>query len=86
VPGRRAADHEDMNTAQKIAGWVVAVIVVNLLIRVIPWPEIDLSSIPFPDLPDWLGTVLKVKNLVVIGIVIAIVVTAVVEEQRKKAR
>ena len=37
-----------MNTAQKIAGWVVAVIVVNLLIRVIPWPEIDLSSIPFP--------------------------------------
>jgi uncharacterized membrane protein YqhA len=86
VPGRRAADHEDMNRAQKIAGWVVAVIVVNLLIRVIPWPEIDLSSIPFPDLPDWLGTVLKVKNLVVIGIVIAIVVTAVVEEQRKKAR
>ncbi len=74
-----------MSKAQRIAGWVVAVIVVNLLIRVIPWPEIDLSSIPFPDLPDWLGTVLKVKNLVVVGIVIAIVVSAVVEE-RKKAR
>ena len=72
-----------MNTAQKIAGWVVAVIVVNLLIRVIPWPELDFS---FLDLPDWLGTVLKVKNLIVIGIVIAIVVTAVIEEQRKKAR
>ena len=74
-----------MNNAQKIAGWVVAVIVVNLLIRVIPWPEFDLSSIPFPDLPRWLGTVVKVKNLIVIGIVVAIVVTAVVEE-RKKAR
>ena len=71
-----------MNNAQKIVGWVVAVIVVNLLIRVIPWPELDLS---FFDLPDWLGTVLKVKNVLVIGIVIAIVVTAVVEE-RKKAR
>ena len=75
-----------MNNAQKIAGWLVAVIVINLLIRVIPWPEIDLSSIPFPDLPNWLGTVLKVKNLVVIGIVIAIIVSAVVEESRKKAR
>lgn len=75
-----------MDKAQRIIGWVVAVIVVNLLIRIIPWPEIDLSAIPFPDLPDWLGTVLKVKNLVVIGIVIAIIVTAVVEEQRKKAR
>jgi uncharacterized membrane protein YqhA len=86
VLGPRRADHERMSKAQKIAGWVVAVIVVNLLIRVIPWPEIDLSSIPFPGLPDWLGVVLKVKNLVVIGIVIAIVVSAVVEEQRKKAR
>jgi hypothetical protein len=72
-----------MGKAKKIAGWLVAVIVINLLIQVIPWPEIDLSSIPFPDLPDWLGTVLKVKNLVVIGIVIAIVVSAVAEERRK---
>ena len=72
-----------MGNAKKIAGWLVAVIVINLLIQVIPWPEIDLSSIPFPDLPDWLGTVLKVKNLVVVGIVIAIVVSAVAEERRK---
>jgi hypothetical protein len=72
-----------MGKATKIAGWLVAVIVINLFIQVIPWPEIDLSSIPFPDLPDWLGTVLKVKNLVVIGIVIAIVVSAVAEERRK---
>jgi hypothetical protein len=72
-----------MGKATKIAGWLVAVIVINLLVQVIPWPEIDLSSIPFPDLPDWLGTVLKVKNLVVIGIVIAIVVSAVAEERRK---
>jgi hypothetical protein len=72
-----------MGKATKIAGWLVAVIVINLLIQVIPWPEIDLSSIPFPDLPDWLGTVLKVKNLVVVGIVIAIVVSAVAEERRK---
>jgi hypothetical protein len=83
VLGPLRADHDGMGNAKKIAGWLVAVIVINLLIQVIPWPEIDLSSIPFPDLPDWFGTVLKVKNLVVIGIVIAIVVSAVVEERRK---
>jgi hypothetical protein len=86
VPSARRADHEDMRNAQRIAGWLVAVIAINLLIRIVPWPEIDLSSIPFPDLPDWLGVVLKVKTLVVIGIVIAIVATAVAEEHRKKAR
>ena len=77
----RGADHEGM---QRIVGFIVAVIVINVLVRVVPLPDVNLPS--FPDLPDWLGVVLKVKNLVVIGIVIAIVVTAVVEEQRKKAR
>jgi hypothetical protein len=86
VRGPRDADHQGMSKTQQIAGWLVAVIVINLLLRVIPWPAIDLSSIPFPDLPDWLGVVLKVKNLIVIGIVIAIIVTAVVEENRKKTR
>ena len=59
-------------------------IVINLLVRVIPFPDVDLSSIPFPDLPDWVGTVLKVKNVVLIGIVIAVIVAAVVEDNRKK--
>jgi hypothetical protein len=86
VRGPRDADHQDMRKARQIAGWLVAVIVINLLLRVIPWPELDLSSIPFPDLPDWLGVVLKVKNLVVLGIVIAIIVTAVAEERRKASR
>ena len=72
--------------AQRLAGFIVAVIAINLLLRVIPFPEVDLSSIPFPDLPDWLGVVLKVKNVILIGIVIAVIVAAVVEDQRKKAR
>jgi hypothetical protein len=84
VPGARAADDEGMSHAQRIAGFVVAVIVINLLLRVIPFPDVDLSSIPFPDLPDWFGVVLKVKNLILIGIVIAVIVAAVVEDGRKK--
>ena len=84
MPGALAADDEGMSHAQRIAGLVIAVIVVNLLLRVIPFPDVDLPSIPFPDLPDWFGVVLKVKNLILIGIVIAVIVAAVVEDGRKK--
>ena len=80
------ADHDGMSHAQRIAGFVVAVIAINLLLRLIPVPDVDLSSIPFPDLPDWFGVVLKVKNLILIGIVIAVIVAAVVKDNRKKAR
>jgi hypothetical protein len=69
---------------QRILGFIVAVIAINVLVRVVPLPDVDLPS--FPDLPDWLGVVLKVKNLVLIGIVVAVIVAAVVEDNRKKAR
>ena len=75
-----------MSQTQRIAGAVIAVIAINLLLRVIPFPDVDLSSIPFPALPDWLGVVLKVKNVILIGIVIAVIVAAVVEDHRRKAR
>jgi hypothetical protein len=65
---------------QRILGFTVVVIAVNLLLRVIPFPELDPSWIGLPDLPGWLGTVLKVKNLVLIAIVIAVIV----EDHRKK--
>ncbi len=69
---------------QRIVGFIVAVIVINVLLRVVPLPDVDLPSLP--DLPDWLGVVLKVKNLVLIGIVVAVIVAAVVEDNRRKAR
>ena len=75
-----------MNHAQRIAGFVVAVIVINLLARVIPFPDVEVSSIPFPDLPDWFGVVLKVKNVILIAIVLTVIVAAVVEDHRRKAR
>jgi len=75
-----------MSQTQRIAGFVVTVIAINLLLRVIPFPDVDLSSIPFPDLPDWFGVVLKVKNVILVGIVITVIVAAVVEDHRRKAR
>jgi hypothetical protein len=87
VAGALAADDEGMSKAQRIAAVVVGVIAINLLVRFMPLPQVDVSSIPFPDLPDlpdWFGVVLKVKNLILIGIVVAVIVAAVVEDHRKK--
>ena len=87
--GALAADHEGMSQAQRIAAVVVGVIVINLLVRFMPLPHLDVSSIPFPDLPDlpdWFGVVLKVKNVILIAIVITVIFAAVVEDHRRKAR
>ena len=75
-----------MSKAQRIGGVVLAVIVINVLVRVVPLPDVTLPSISLPDVPDWLGTVLKVKNVIVIALVVTVVVTAVIQDHRKKAR
>ena len=75
-----------MSKAQRIGGLVLAVILINVLVRVVPVPEVTLPSISLPDFPDWLGTVLKVKNVIVVALVVTVVVTAVVQDHRKKAR
>jgi hypothetical protein len=80
------ADAAGMSKAQRIGGVVLAVIVINVLVRVVPLPDITLPSISLPDVPDWLGTVLKVKNVIVIALVVTVVVTAVIQDHRKKTR
>jgi len=64
-------------TAQGVAGFVVIVIVLNVLPRVIGLPDIDLPSISLPDVPGWVHTVLKVKNWALIALVAVLVVAAV---------
>jgi hypothetical protein len=83
VAERHAADHEGM---KRIVPVIVAVIAINVLLRVVPLPDVDLSWISFPDLPGWVHTVLKVKNVLLIGIIVTAIVAAIVEDQRKKAR
>ena len=58
----------------------------DLLVRVVPVPDITLPSVSLPDLPGWLRTVLKVKNGIVIAVVVTVVVTAVIRDHRRKAR
>ena len=75
-----------MSKAQRIGGAVLAVILINVLVRVVPLPDVTLPSISLPDFPDWPGTVLKVKNGIVIAVVVTVVVTAVIRDHRRKAR
>ncbi len=72
------------SVAKGVAAFLVAVIAINVLVRVVPLPDIDLPSISFPDLPGWVHTVLQVKNWVLIGLVVVVVVVGVVADRRKR--
>jgi uncharacterized membrane protein YozB (DUF420 family) len=80
------ADAVGMSKAQRIGGFVLAVILINVLVRVVPLPDVTLPSISLPEFPDWLRTVLKVKNVIVIGFVVTVIVTAVIQDHRRRAR
>ena len=71
---------------------VVAVLVINVLPRVVGVPDIELPALSLPDLPEWVDpaadvahTVLRVKNWLLAGLVVAIVVSAAARRQRSSA-
>jgi hypothetical protein len=67
-------DRSARSVATGVAGIVVAVIVVNVVVRLLPLPDVDLPSISLPDLPGWVGTVVKVKNWVLIALVVVVAI------------
>jgi hypothetical protein len=78
---RRADDLGMSGNAKAIAGVVVAVIAVNVLLRVVPLPDVELPSISLPDFPGWFHTLVKVKNWIVGAIVFAAIVYAAVRRR-----
>lgn len=75
-------DPSARSVVRGIAAFVAAVIVLNVVVRLLPLPEIDLPAISFPDLPAWAHTVVKVKNWLLIVLVVVIVVGIAVDERR----
>ena len=76
----------------KVAWVLLAIVLINVLPRMVGLPEVDLPSISLPDLPDWahtgvdvVHTVVKVKNWL-LGAVVAIVVVGVAVDQSSKRR
>jgi hypothetical protein len=90
--GRRA-DHQAMShddddrsgtsLAKGIGGFLLVVIFVNVLLRVVPVPDLDLPSISLPDFPAWVHTVMQVKNWA-LGVFIVVVIVCVAIEQHAK--
>jgi hypothetical protein len=96
----RRADHLDMSDDRRsphalatgAGGVIFAVILVNVLLRVAPLPDIDLPAIPLPDLPGWVDsgaevihTIVRVKNWLVAGVV-AVVIAGLALEAYAKSR
>jgi hypothetical protein len=78
-------------TATGIGAFLVAVIVVNVLIRVIPLADVGLPSISLPDFPPWadrpvdlIHLVLRVKNWLLAGVVAVLIVGVALEERSKR--
>jgi hypothetical protein len=69
-------------TVARVGAVLLAVILVNVLVRVVGPPDIDLPSLP--DLPGWLHTVLKVKNVALAGLIGAVVVLSLAGDVRKR--
>jgi hypothetical protein len=69
-----------------LGGAILAVILVNVLLRVVPLPDLDLPSIALPDLPGWVDagadaihTVVRVKNWLVAGLVVVVIAGLAIE-------
>ena len=61
-------------TAKGIAAFLAIAILLNVVPRLTGLPDVGLPSISFPDLPSWLGTVLHVKNWILGGLLIVVIV------------
>lgn len=89
MDGMGKSDTGGQSVAKGVVGFVLAVVAVNVLLRIAPLPDLDLPSISLPDVPGWVRAVLKAKNWAVLAIVALIVIGFEVEqlgERRKRAR
>jgi hypothetical protein len=69
-------------TVVRVGAVLAAVILVNVLVRIVGVPDIDLPSLP--ELPGWLHTVLKVKNIALAGLIGAAIVLSLAGDARRR--
>jgi hypothetical protein len=68
----------------KVGGILLAIVLINLLPRVVGLPDVDLPAISLPDLPDWAHTVVKVKNWLLAAVVAVVVVGLAIDQSSKR--
>lgn len=61
--------------AKGVAGFLVAVVVLNVLPRLVPLPDLELPAVSLPDLPGWVESVNDVRRwLMVAGVVLLVAI------------
>jgi uncharacterized protein (DUF983 family) len=75
--GRRA-DAVGMHTAARIAAVLAAVVVLNVALHFAPWPDVSL------DVPGWIHTVVRVKNWLLLAVLVLVIVGIALEDNRRK--
>ena len=85
-------DARSADSVAKVAWVLLAIVLINVLPRVVGLPDVDLPSISLPDLPDWAHTgvdvahaVVKAKNWL-LATVVAIVLVGVAVDHSSKRR
>ncbi|MBE2317360.1 hypothetical protein DVA67_015365 [Solirubrobacter sp. CPCC 204708] len=71
-----------MSSAAKVVAVIALIVLLNVALRFVDLPSVDLS-LPDIDVPDWLQWVNRAKNVVVIGLLAAVVIGAVVKEMHR---
>jgi len=87
VPRTVRADHQGMSDdersgtslAKSIGGFLLVALVVNVLVRVVPLPDLDLPSISLPDFPAWAHALVQIKNWALGAFVVFLVVAVAID-------
>ncbi len=84
MAGARRADHLGMDVrrersgaraAKSIGGILVVVVVLNVVPRLLPLPDLDLPALSLPDPPGWVESVNDVRRwLMIAGVVLLVAI------------
>jgi uncharacterized membrane protein len=77
------ADDEGMSRTAQVIAVVALIILVNVGLRFVDFPSVNVS-LPDIDVPDWLQWANKVKNVLLVTLIAAVVIGGVVKEARRK--
>jgi len=77
-------DARSAESVAKVAGVLLVIVLINVLPRVVGFPDVNLPSISLPDLPDWVHTVVRVKNWLLAAVVTVVVVGVAFDQSSKR--
>jgi hypothetical protein len=66
--------------AKGVVAFALVAIGANALLRILPLPGPDLPSIPLPEIPGWVHSLITAKNWIVLGVVALVLVAMAIEQ------